>query len=184
MGRAFVIAAMVAACYRPSPPEGAPCVTTEQCASPLVCDNGMCVRAGTDASIEIDARPDADLSCSCNANNQLACPSGTTACPAGCSTMGGPHCLVVVPSNGVTALFSPIATPVTAIALTTFNTETGQITGAVQRAAGEGILGGIGFQKQTFQNAPLGVFSFTALTVSPAGTVHFSGSRAAVFLVE
>jgi hypothetical protein len=183
MGRALVIAA-IAGCYRPSPPEGAPCASTDQCAAPLVCDHQMCVRPGTDASFEIDARPDADLSCTCGANNQLECPSGTTACPAGCSTMGGPHCLVVMPSNGVTALFSPVPTPVSIIALATFNTDTGQITGAVQRAAGEGVLGGIGFQKQTFQNAPLGVFSITALDVMPAGTVHFTGSRAAVFVVE
>jgi len=37
-------------CYSPSPPEGAPCTSSGTCPSPLVCDDGYCVRTPRDAS--------------------------------------------------------------------------------------------------------------------------------------
>jgi hypothetical protein len=51
----------LAACYRPSPPEGAPCANGIDCPAPLVCDRGVCVRdpLEDDASIEVDASIDA-----------------------------------------------------------------------------------------------------------------------------
>lgn len=51
----------LAACYRPVPPEGAPCASGTDCPTPLMCHRGLCVsEAMDDAAIpRIDAAPDA-----------------------------------------------------------------------------------------------------------------------------
>ena len=175
-------------CYHPTPPEGAACAANEDCPSPLHCYNGICLShppdSGASDAISIDGPPDADLACTCSSASTLSCAGVTMTCPAGCATSNGiSRCRQVVPSNSVTALF-PSGGQTTIDTLTTFDTDTGAITGGITRTAGEGIDAGIGFQKQGGAAAPLGVFSFVKLTVGTGGVVHFTGTRAAVFVVE
>ncbi len=94
-----------------------------------------------------------------------------------------PPGVMMVPSNGVTAM-SPGTVDVMIGVLTTFDTDTGAITGGLVRAAGEGVAANVGFQKTTYLGAPLGVFTFHNLTVASTGTVHFTGAAAAVFVAD
>ncbi|HVK88140.1 MAG TPA: hypothetical protein VM513_28665, partial [Kofleriaceae bacterium] len=52
----ILLVALLAGCYEPSPPEGAPCTSAGSCPSPLVCDQGLCVRTPRDASVRDAAR--------------------------------------------------------------------------------------------------------------------------------
>ncbi|HUJ62906.1 MAG TPA: hypothetical protein VLX92_30595 [Kofleriaceae bacterium] len=185
MYRALLVLA-VAGCYHPSLPAGSPCISNDQCPAPLACNAGYCTSGDAGDIVRdappVDAAPDADLACSCQGET-LACPSGNTTCSISCSTTGGPHCTALVPSNGVsTDLVSGTGT-VTITGLTTLDTDTGQITGVLQRAAGQGLDAGIAYAQQTTQGKPIGVFAFHRLSVTAAGIVHFTGSRAAVILV-
>ena len=45
-----LLVTLLAGCFQPSPPEGAPCTKEGTCPSPLVCDQGLCVRTPRDAS--------------------------------------------------------------------------------------------------------------------------------------
>jgi hypothetical protein len=179
--RVFVAAALLSGCYRPAPPQGAPCTTTSECPDPLSCSGGACVLQPIDAAI--DAPIDADLDCNC-AGSDLVCPDQTTACPAGCTLDSGPRCVEVVPSNGVVGDFpaTPVAITITGIA--TFDTDTGFVNGVISRPIGTGVKNNIGFDKLTFMGANLGVFSVSALAVTSTGTIRFIGARAAVFIVQ
>lgn len=56
-----MLVALLASCYQPSPPEGAPCTRAGTCPSPLVCDQGLCVRTPRDAgSAPEDGAPGVD----------------------------------------------------------------------------------------------------------------------------
>jgi hypothetical protein len=98
-------------------------------------------------------------------------------------TIDLPPGVVMVPSNGVIAM-SPGTVDVTIGVLTTFDTDTGAVTGGITRAAGEGIAADVGFHKTSYSGAPLGVFSFHNLTVGSTGVVHFTGAAAAVFVAD
>ncbi len=177
--RIAVTAAILAGCYRPSPPAGAECNALGQCPDPLQCIANVCVEPGTIDAPPPDVAIDADLTCTCSNATTLSCASGDTPCDLGCSTTGVAHCKILVPSNNVdpTLVIGTGGTSITA--LTTFDTDTGAITGDITRPAGSGIHQGIAYS----QTASLAVFAFGTLTISNGGIVHFTGSRAAVFLV-
>jgi lectin-like protein len=86
---------LVAACYVPVPPEGAPCQTDQECPTPQRCVANACsTHARTiDAAVVVDtapaidtavvptdAPPDAMLPCT---NTGLDCPNGTVVIPCG-----------------------------------------------------------------------------------------------------
>jgi hypothetical protein len=178
--KVLVLAGLVG-CFHPTPPEGAACAANQDCPSPLHCYGGVCLSHPPDGR---NGAIDADLSCTCSGSNTLSCSGQLTACPAGCTTNNGvSRCLEVVPSNGVTPMF-PTGGQTSINTLTTFDTDTGAISGGITRTAGEGVASGIGFQTQGGPGTPLGVFSFAKLSVTSSGVVHFTGSRAAVFVVE
>jgi hypothetical protein len=121
-----------------------------------------------------------DPTCRCGAGDVLTCASGTTTCALGCVNGVPSHCAGVMPSNGVDAtLTSTVSNAVLVDAVTTFDTDSGAITGGITRAAGTGTAADIGYT----QVGGLGVFTFANLTVKTTGTVHFTGSRPVVFLV-
>lgn len=146
--------ALLAGCYHPTPPQGAPCAANGDCPSPLTCQQGVCVSDGTvDAATGIDSA-------------MIDAPG------------------MMVASNGVVPMFPPGNTTIQIAGLATFNTDTGEVTGALIRQPGEGVLAGIDFHRMATSSPPgLGVFSFHRLTITTSGTVHFTGAAAAVFAV-
>lgn len=190
--RAVLLLAAVG-CYAPELPTGAPCTTTSECPAPLVCDQGRCTREGgapddgapDDGTVDTFFSIDADPSCQCVDAGTIACGGGApTTCALGCvAEAAGARCGVIIPSNGVPVDLQGVAGTITIDAVTTFDTETGQISGGLTRAAGEGVAGGIRFERRTSMSAPLGVFTLHELNVSSGGVVQFAGARAAVFVV-
>lgn len=91
----------------------------------------------------------------------------------------------IVPSNQITRDRETASLPTIRISdITTFDTDTGQVTGALIRAPGEGVVGPIGYRHAEFGGTELGVFAMSRLDVTPAGVLRLQGARAAVFLVE
>jgi hypothetical protein len=172
--------ALLAACFSPAPPEGSPCLSAEQCPAPLVCSSGTCVRTASDGGTD-----GTDPTCAC-AGDTLSCASGERACELGCVTDPvGAHCAGLAPSNDVgLGELDEVDDAIDIDGETIFDTDTGAITGALARPPGVGIAEGIVFGTDEFQGAPLGVFWFSALTIDTSATITFTGSRAAVFVVE
>src|SRR4051794_16224121 len=174
---------VVAGCYRPTPPEGAACANTTDCPDPLHCYGGICLAMEPDGR---DAQPDADPTCSCNSDT-LTCANGSQSCDLGCATTApGPHCVAVVPSNGVDPNAAMALGPTITITGgdATFDTDTGAISGVFVRSPIEGVDADIAFEKRSFGSAQLGVFSFHRLSISSSGRVLLVGNRAAVFMVD
>ena len=191
----LIVFAVAAGCFHPSPPEGAPCNANNECPSPLGCFGGFCTKSPADGAAIADAPmgipdsfsvPDADLSCTCSSATKLTCSGSTIDCPLGCvSPPSGARCTQIVPSNGIdVVLATTVSATVDLSGAAIFNTDTGEITGAITRAAGEGVIGNIGFAKQTFQLHQIGVFVISALTIQPTGTLRFKGANAAALLVR
>jgi hypothetical protein len=62
---------------------------------------------------------------------------------------------------------------------TVFNTDTGQILGALTRGSGAGVVDGIGFRVATQPSGPsVGVFSVAGFTLGASAHVTFTGSNA------
>ena len=176
------LVALVGGCFSPAPPEGSPCLSTEQCPSPLVCSSsGTCASATADSGTEDGADP----TCAC-AGDTLSCASGDRACELGCVTDPvGAHCAAFAPSNDVgIAELDQVDASIVIEAEATFDTDTGEVTGGITRPPGEGLADGIVFGTDDFQGAPLGVFWFSSLTIGVDAKITFTGSRAAVFVVE
>lgn len=187
--RSWLALVLVAGCYRPAPQEGTPCSERSECPSPLQCDRGVCVREAVDAATdgEIDAMPDADLTCSCASPTTLRCASGDTPCTLGCATTPVAHCKQVVPSNGINAALANAVTAPLGVAAgdnVVCDTDTGEITGDFTRAAGEGVISDVGFAKHTFQSRAIGVFYVASLEIPANATVRFKGTAAAALLVR
>jgi hypothetical protein len=128
-----------------------------------------------------DAMADADPSCSC-ANDLLHCASGDQHCYAGCDPVA-PRCLDVVPSNGVPVSVTTETDVITIGATATFDTDTGEVTGAVIRAPVQGVASGISYTQMSATGVAVGVFGFSQLDVAPSGVIRIVGSRPAVFVV-
>jgi hypothetical protein len=91
-------------------------------------------------------------------------------------------------SNGIDSkLVAAVARDVIISSDTTFDVDTGAITGGVTRAAGEsdGSNNGIGYLQvaPSAPGEPLGVFVFHSLTIESNATVRFVGRRAVVLLI-
>lgn len=187
--RRWLALVLVAGCYRPAPQEGTPCSALGDCPSPLSCREGVCVRDAFDAAIdaEIDAMPDADLTCSCASPTTLHCASGDTPCTLGCSTAPVAHCKEVVPSNGIGASLTAGVTAALTVpggAVVVCDTDTGEITGDFTRAAGQGVIADVGFARHTAGGRAIGVFYVASLDVQRTGLVRFEGTAAAALLVR
>jgi hypothetical protein len=129
------------------------------------------------------AIPDADPSCQCLDASTISCSGGSATCALGCvAESPGAHCAVIDPSNGVPVDLTDVSGAVVISGVATFDTDTGEISGAVTRSPGEGTIGGIRFVRMTASTPALGVFTFADLVVTASGTVRFAGSAAAVFV--
>ncbi|MGE0547742.1 MAG: hypothetical protein AB7R00_11825 [Kofleriaceae bacterium] len=173
--------------------EGTPCSSDEECPSALRCYDNQCRRApggggGGDAMVMPDAAEpliDAQVGCLCTDAENIACDGNpATTCAAGCITEGdAARCREVIPSNNAPRDVSMVSDHITIDAPSTFNTDTGEVSGSVTRAAGEGLGSGIVFTLTTSQGAQLGVFIMDKLTVAATGSIELIGSRSAVFIV-
>jgi hypothetical protein len=159
------------------------CTAQTGCPDGLSCGTeGFCRNGATATSCNTvrDAQ-DADTSCVCANTDTLSCSSGQTSCALGCVAEGVAHCRTVMPSNGVPlGSLDQLATAITLDGTATFNTDTGAITGAITRTAGAGVHDDIAFTT----SGMIGVFTMHQLTVSPFGTIQFTGARAAAIVVE
>jgi hypothetical protein len=88
--------ALLAACFSPSPPPGAPCAPQERCPSPLTCIDGLCQAPGTAGD-----GPAADGL----AGDGPAGPDGALQCPSGYvkRPSGACHLEVFAPATWVQA---------------------------------------------------------------------------------
>lgn len=123
----------------------------------------------------------------CSGDVLTTCTGPATSCALGCSSDGDARCIAPRPSNGVDPVAAEALRGTTTIsAETTFDVDTGAITGGITRAAGAGNIDGIGYvQLPPFAagGAPLGVFVFHSVTVDAGARVRFTGGRAVVWLV-
>ncbi len=174
-------------CYHAVPPEGAPCGSDSDCPSPQTCVAGACSLGGIaiDARVEDSLAIDAFDLCTCNAGTQTCSLSGQTQCELGCSA-NGPRCAIVLPSNGIPTSDLDGATMdvvVSGVSLTTFDVNTGQISGGITRAAGSGVINGIGYYQHTDSVGSNTLAEFSMKSLSVTGTAQFTGSHSVVFLV-
>jgi hypothetical protein len=106
---------------------------------------------------------------------------GCDSCPNACVQTPQPHCQHLVPSGPVVAddyrQAGLSAQMVSGDILV--NTDTGEITGALTRAAGTDVAGGIGFRSATQAGAPsVGVFSVGGLELAAGAHIRFTGAAA------
>ncbi|HET7503545.1 MAG TPA: hypothetical protein VFK02_21130 [Kofleriaceae bacterium] len=122
----------------------------------------------------------------CTGDMLMTCTGPMVSCALGCTEDGDAHCVGPHPSNGVDPTAADAVQGSVAIAAaTTFDTSTGAITGGLVRAAGTGVIGGVGYVQAPPSGtggAPLGIFVFHNLTIASGVTVRFTGTRAAVIL--
>lgn len=123
----------------------------------------------------------------CDGNTLMAC-GGPVTCEIGCvddTPTTDAHCLAAAPSNGVDPGDVAMTESILITEDATFDTDTGLITGGLQREPGSGVRSGIGYRAVAQPNSTveLGVFAFRDLTIGHDATVQIIGSRAAVLLV-
>jgi hypothetical protein len=122
----------------------------------------------------------------CQGAMLTTCTGPMKTCALGCSASGDARCIGPRPSNRVDpALADRLRGTTTIAADTSFDVDTGAVTGGVTRAAGTGVLDGIGYSQLPGDGggAPLGIFAFHDLTLAAAATVRFTGTRGVVLLV-
>lgn len=176
-------------CFHPSPPEGRACANGTDCPDPLICDQGVCVRTPHDSGVDDGEPPDvsidANLSCTC-AGATLTCGGvAPETCALGCMPLSpGARCIEVDPSNGVgiTAAATLTANISINAGIATFNTDSGAITGALTRAAGQGVSSEIAFELRASGTQLLGVWTFHRLGLNSGASIRFVGARSAVFV--
>jgi len=168
--RAWWVLLLVTGCYRPAAAPGSPCSPTGQCPSGQSCVAGTCVLG--------DAGGDACPATAC-VDDQITDCTGTHACAFGCATGGPPHCLALVPSNGITTDLLAGATADVTAADVVFDTETGEIEdgdGGTLRPPGEGVIAGIRFAIRS----GMGVFAAHAFVVDTDAVWDADGENALV----
>jgi len=193
--RGLALAPLVlAACFKPAPQAGAPCNDLGECPSGLSCIDNVCV-TGPGSGPQPDACPGAR----CEGDTVVNCDGSVSQCPLGCSLDGGPHCLQLVPSNGVTVdLLDGVTGSLMADKLS-FDTGSGQIRrqATIIRNGGEGLVDGVGFhiidgmavwsalvftlppgEEWTFTNDHA-VVLFAATTITVEGTLDLGANNAA-----
>ncbi len=138
----LLLLAIAASCYQPAVAIGVPCADNGACPSGLECRDGTCERAGGDGGLRIDACAGA----TCSGNDIVGCGEPVT-CTTACSSIGGAHCMVLVPSNGLDATLLVGATA-NVMGNWTFYGDGEIRKGNINlRASGTGIISGIGFQQ-------------------------------------
>lgn len=168
--RPYLFALLLAGgCYHPSPPAGAPCSSRGECPSGLECIDDFCQQPGT---LAVDAAIDACPQTVCVGNDLVGCGMQLT-CALGCADGTAeniPHCMTMVPSNGVTTALLVGATADVSGQDLHFDSDKGEITqvstNVTVRASGTGVIAGIGF---TIVDG-MGVFAAHSFVV-PATTV-------------
>jgi hypothetical protein len=190
--RAVVAIAIAATgCFSPAFQPGLPCANGTECPGDLVCVDQVCVAATPDGGgggVDADLGPDAFCAPGCSGDTLMTCSAPDRTCTAGClDDAAGARCALIVPSNGVDrTLVDMVSVPITVGGATTFDTDSGAISGAVTRGAGTGVIADIGyFQAPPSGNggAPLAIFVIADLTIGGGVTATFSGSRAVVLLI-
>jgi hypothetical protein len=104
-------------------------------------------------------------------------------CATGCSETPAHHCLALAPSGPVVAGDYTMAglAPYNVTANITVNTDNGAIMGpgALARAAGPGVVNGIGFHSVAQTGGPsVGVFSVAGLTLASGAKITVTGGSA------
>ena len=156
-----VFVLVIVGCYSPHP-QGGTCEKTTECPPGIACVGGVC---GGDPALDA-RRPDADPTCAC-AGNSLTCSSGSVACALGCKDGVPARCARLIPSNHVTgALVDDVTVAIEISGATFLNTDTGELSGSLIRAAGEGVIADIEYQ----QHATYAVFVFASLTIDDMGS--------------
>jgi hypothetical protein len=170
-----LLAAVLGACFSPSPQAGAPCSERGACPDGLVCSaDNRCEKPGDERDAAVDACPVV----ACEGDELVGC-GGRTTCVNGCAPDPEAHCRQLAPSNGLTpALLDGVTAEVTTIDLD-FDTDTGAITvddTTIVRAAGVGVISGIGFAIVD----GVAVWSARSWTSTAAGTLDWkaTGSNA------
>jgi len=137
--------------------------------------------------------PDTDNHCSTDGKSVLVCRADgsgfdTTSCAGGCGALSGKaRCQVLQPSGPAESTDSSTATAmVTITADTTFDTESGAISGGFTRAAAMGLGDGVTFRvaSQTGSTVRTGIFGFASLTVMSGATLHFTGRNPVTWVVN
>lgn len=82
----FAVLALVA-CYAPSAPVGAPCGPNDACPGGLVCNGGICGRAGGGVDALIDMQPDAAWDAAL-ADARIELDASDATCPASYTPLG------------------------------------------------------------------------------------------------
>ncbi|MDB4964115.1 MAG: hypothetical protein JWP01_4114 [Myxococcales bacterium] len=164
-GVLLVVGSVLVGCYHPEAVPGAPCSTGGTCPTGLECRAGICELAGTDGSLDalVDAAIDACPVATCQDTWVVGC-GAPVACGHGCSEMGGAHCRVLVPSNGVTPDMLVGATADVTANDWNFDTDDGEIRrgNTMLRTAGTGVIAGIGFEIRD----GMGVFTANSFRVA------------------
>jgi hypothetical protein len=169
------------ACYRPSPPAGAPCGPGESCPAPLSCQGGFCVGDGTalDDALAIDVSPlDSCTALTCDGDMLVGC--GTSrACTDGCLVVGTPHCARIRPSNGVSwdLVIVPGSPLVLGPGMHTFDTDTGVLTS-------NGVPVALPVNIASIRVGTMRVLATGDLSISDEATLAISGTAALVLLVD
>jgi hypothetical protein len=151
------------------------------------------VGGGGDGGAASDCDPAVDNRCSDDGRSVLACtmpgsPLVVTPCPSGCTALNGPaRCQHLSPTGAAERGDGANATTgITLAADTTFNTETGEITGGFTRASGAGVVDGIWYRlaSQPGSTVRLGVFGVQGLTVNDGVTVRIAGKHPLVIVAS
>lgn len=145
--RGLVVWCLVAGCYSPQIATGVPCGEEDACPAGLACRGGRCELPGTDDAGAADATLDACPAPRCEGADLITC-GVATACAHGCDEVGGAHCRQMVPSNGIPPSLLDGATADVTGGDWVLDSETGRISRGPNelRAAGTGIVDGIGFE--------------------------------------
>lgn len=175
----WIGAAMLVACYSPSPTPGAPCGPGDVCPSGLECRVGICVLPGGSADAAVDACTAAPR---CEGDMLVTC-TGQETCAYGCSADEVAHCARLAPSNGLTPeLLEGATADVNEVDDWTFDTDDGEIKkgNIILRAPGEGVIAGIGFTLV----GNVGVFTANSFAVPIDSTWKVEGNNAAVLFAR
>lgn len=137
--------ALFAGCYAPAVATGVPCADNGACPSGLECRAGTCERPDGDAGLGPDATIDACAAATCSGNDIVGCGEPVT-CSTACSSIGGAHCMVLVPSNGLDATMLAGATADVVGNWTFYDDGEIRRGNVTLRASGTGVISGIGFR--------------------------------------
>ncbi|HEU0037422.1 MAG TPA: hypothetical protein VFQ53_42720 [Kofleriaceae bacterium] len=170
--RGWPLLVLIAACYQPSAPLGAPCDELSPCPNGQTCTGGFCSAA--------DAGNAQDTSCGipthCEGDDLVTC-EGRLTCGAGCDDGKG-QCRGLVPSNGLSPTLLVGVTGNVVGNKLDFDSSTGRIKqqNMLIRPEGPGVLNGIGF---TVIDG-MGVFTAVSFDLQGGGTFTITGGNALV----